>query len=578
MKGQSSIELIVIFAVSLIALGAIISLSNSQMNTLNAQKQKQTALTSVNDLAGAVKDVYSQGTGAKKKVFFRVPGNVDESRSGVSDKSIYLNVLGSDIIASTEVEVSGSIPTEKGGYWLWVTAGENYVIIGTSSITLSNNSFYVSMLQNSSESEQLGITNNGSSGVEIGIETEWIHSEVTLALSDTNFSVAAADTNTIDLDFSSSITAVGNYTGNLVIDVNYGSETERIIVPVNVEVIVSGDGGGEALFVFPPSYASTISAGGSDTNSFNLCNNSASDLGTVSFNLSSGDAGEWVEAIPDLSSLAAGNCESISFTINVPGGTSGGVYTGTITATDGTNSDTLSLLITVPAAPAIYFVDLWEIQADRPQPLDFTTDINSTANTFGADAGNDGWDWSRDVYGSGVNNHCVRFNADPNYDNSIADSTIGTDNRIIVAVGDYGCENSGTIASGAYGVQFDINSDHYALLGGGGTATLTFDWWLDNHGLDNQEEGWIKARIGNASGMNYLGSNLDAGDDAADAENEIMWDNNPNNQSGSENIDVSSYITAAGSYYLEFGGKVHEWNRNNEYFEAEFDNINLVIQ
>ncbi|MFH1544479.1 MAG: hypothetical protein ABIE23_00085, partial [archaeon] len=504
MKGQSSIELIVIFAVSLIALGAIISISNSQMNTLNAQKQKQTALTSVNDLAEAVKDVYSQGPGAKKKVFFQVPGNVDASESGIGNKSIYLNVLGSDVIADTGIEVSGSIPTAKGGYWLWVTAGENYVIIGTSSITLSNNSFYVSMLQDSNETVQLGITNNGSSDVNIGIEPEWTNSEVTLVLSDTNFTVIASDTNTIDLNFSSSSTAVGNYTGNLVIDVNYGSSTERIIVPINVEVIVSGDGEGGVLFVFPSSYASTISAGGSDTNAFNMCNNSGSDLSDISFNRSSGDAGEWVEAIPNLSSLAAGNCESISFTVNVPGGTSGGPYTGTITATDGTNSDALSLLITVPAAPAIYFVDLWEIQNDRPQPLDFTTDINSAGNSFGVDAGNDGWDWARDVYGSGVNNQCVRFNADPNYDNSIADSTVGADNVIIVAIGDWGCENSGTIASGAYGVQFEVTAEHYAVISGGGTATLAFSWVMDDHGLDGGEEAWIKARFGNAGGMNYL--------------------------------------------------------------------------
>ncbi|MFH1545242.1 MAG: hypothetical protein ABIE23_04115, partial [archaeon] len=119
--------------------------------------------------------------------------------------------------------------------------------------------------------------------------------------------------------------------------------------------------------------------------------------------------------------------------------------------------------------------------------------------------------------------------------------------------------------------------EHYAVISGGGTATLAFSWVMDDHGLDGGEEAWIKARFGNAGGMNYLGSNLDGGDDAADPDNEIEWDNNPNDHSGSESIDLSSYITAAGTYYLEFGGKIHGWG-NNEWLEAEFDNINLVIQ
>ncbi len=75
--------------------------------------------------------------------------------------------------------------------------------------------------------------------------------------------------------------------------------------------------------------------------------------------------------------------------------------------------------------------------------------------------------------------------------------------------------------------------------------------------------------------MHYLGSNNGGSGD--DDTPEIIYDKNPNDHSGSESIDVSSYITGPGSYYLELGGKVADWE-NNEWLETEFDNINLVFE
>ncbi len=61
-----------------------------------------------------------------------------------------------------------------------------------------------------------------------------------------------------------------------------------------------------------------------------------------------------------------------------------------------------------------------------------------------------------------------------------------------------------------------------------------------------------------------------------DAYADILYDQNPNDQSGSEAIDVSSLITAAGDYYVELGGRVRDWD-NNEGADFEFDNVNLNI-
>jgi len=103
------------------------------------------------------------------------------------------------------------------------------------------------------------------------------------------------------------------------------------------------------LLIFPSSYGTTLIGGESGTGDLNVCNNSGSSMTDISF-LASGDIASWIEAIASISSLAAGNCVTTEFTINVPGGQSFGDYTGTITATDDAGStDSTAITVTVPA-------------------------------------------------------------------------------------------------------------------------------------------------------------------------------------------------------------------------------------
>ncbi|MEK6821292.1 MAG: hypothetical protein AABY11_02755, partial [archaeon] len=79
-------------------------------------------------------------------------------------------------------------------------------------------------------------------------------------------------------------------------------------------------------------------------------------------------------------------------------------------------------------------IDLWDMFLDRPAPVDFQTDLNSTANTFGPGLGNDGWDWQPFAYG-GVSPSSVHFNADPNVDGSTSDSLVPSAHRAEIKLG-----------------------------------------------------------------------------------------------------------------------------------------------
>ena len=234
------------------------------------------------------------------------------------------------------------------------------------------------------------------------------------------------------------------------------------------------------------------------------------------------------------------------------------------------------------------YPELWELIVDEPQPVDFSSGLNTTNNSFGRLLGNDGWDWEENTYGGGYSS--TGFNVDPNMDGNINDSTIAIDGRLEIRIGDIpiiGLDNSdddsynGPAASAAYGVEFNITPEVYSKISGGGKAQLSFDWYADQdaglgNGLDAGDEAWIKARLTSPSATYWLGSDLDAGDNDEDPYNEIWFMDNPSDDFAHENIDITSYITSAGVYYLDVGIAVGDWD-NGEGFGGYFDNIMIII-
>ncbi len=237
------------------------------------------------------------------------------------------------------------------------------------------------------------------------------------------------------------------------------------------------------------------------------------------------------------------------------------------------------------------FTNLFDTDGDTITPeTDFTSGINTTGNSPGYTGNDDGWDWYLTGTGPyGGDTSAVAYNADPNRDNHPSDSTVDTDDELIIGIGDdYGDGNhDGTVETGAYGVQFQIGSAQMAIINNGGTASISFDYLFDDSGtgqwagLDANEEVWIKSRFGGAT-MNYLGFDLDAGDNYADSTPEVWWVNDPYDISWRTfSFDVTSYITGVGTHYLEFGGKIRTWSTGGTSSTEDgifhFDNILLKM-
>ncbi len=233
------------------------------------------------------------------------------------------------------------------------------------------------------------------------------------------------------------------------------------------------------------------------------------------------------------------------------------------------------------------FINLWDTDGDEATPeTDFTSGLNTTGNSPGPTGTNDGWDWYllniSGVYGG--DDSAVEYNADPDRDNSSADSTVAADGELIISIGaNFGDGNPGP-DSGAYGLELQITTSAFTAIQNGATAILSYDWnfntWGGFNGLDADEEAWIKTRFGTSAQMNYLGADIDGGDNNADGTDEIWWANNPPGNAGGFYIrDIATLITATGQYYLDIGGKIRDFGTAGpaENGAFRFDNILLKI-
>ncbi|MFH1722036.1 MAG: VWA domain-containing protein [Candidatus Altiarchaeota archaeon] len=264
--------------------------------------------------------------------------------------------------------------------------------------------------------------------------------------------------------------------------------------------------------------------------------------------------------------------------------------------------------------------DLWDMAQDIPSPVDFTSGLNSTANTeiiMSIDFANydDGWDWFRgdDAYGT-LGPGGIPGNSDmtSHYDPSGLSGGTTQDGSSRLEVRIEGRTDE-VADSGAWGVQINITQAVVDAIAAGAEVFVSFDYEaFDTSSSDDTEESvWIKSRffqLGDPDlSNNYLGYDLDTGNGNGDAPTDttlevlydhsitdnIEWDEdevygdfdmdgNGINNSGRFRQNVSTIISSGGAgwYYLDFGVKFDATTgsqSDSEGIIAYFTNVSLEL-
>ncbi|MCI0503675.1 hypothetical protein L0Y65_03100 [Candidatus Micrarchaeota archaeon] len=343
-------ELLLIFAISLFVLLTIILLSSGQLGTISALKGQNDAHNSVMDVSAAAKDVYAQGEGAKKQVYVYMPSGYEPGESFVSNRSLVINVDGTDYVSSEGFDVHGSWPGTPGGHWVWVISEGNKVRIGTAMLHLSKNAISVIMDRNSSASASFYAENIWGRDIDVVAQLSWAPSDVSVIQSTSSFHLTPGQKQPISLTISSNGQAVGHYGGELAFIATEANNTETVRLPISVEVVGNRADEAPPLNVTPDLWTERLDPTNSSTALFTICTNSYTSVSGVTFSPSSGAPGGWVENAGPLGPMSGGSCALKSMAITVPPSTADGVYRGTIdVAGEGAvgAQDTINLFIVV---------------------------------------------------------------------------------------------------------------------------------------------------------------------------------------------------------------------------------------
>jgi hypothetical protein len=246
-KGQGAVEFVAILGMMLLIVLVVLTISNQRLIDLSTQKIMVESRSSVKNLADAANHVYSQGIGAKKYVFIRLPVDANLSKSFIANRTIILNVRGTDISALTDGNVTGNFPSSAGGSWLKVESMGSYVQIGNYYLELDSGSLYVNMANTTNKTVTIRALNWGNRSINVTLYPTWTDSpdasrRVNLTVPTLTAEILEASSETFTLQFNSGNRTGGIYTGLLTFVANFtdggAGPYETADVPVTVEVSI----------------------------------------------------------------------------------------------------------------------------------------------------------------------------------------------------------------------------------------------------------------------------------------------------------------------------------------------------
>ncbi|HLC47889.1 MAG TPA: hypothetical protein VJI13_02345 [Candidatus Norongarragalinales archaeon] len=223
LKGQSSLELLIILAVGLIVLGLVISSSQQRLNTSQQALAFSQARSSANALAQAADAVYFEGEGSKREVLFTIP--VGAIGTFLSQHSIAIRVATengqSDASASTQSEMcaNSALPSAPGTYTITVESLEGCVALGTGgSLTVSRTLISESAHPGDSFLRTVKYSNLGASPIQVDLELDFNSPDAIIEMvnpADNLFTLNSLEERDVVLNFTFLQSALGSYSGAL---------------------------------------------------------------------------------------------------------------------------------------------------------------------------------------------------------------------------------------------------------------------------------------------------------------------------------------------------------------------------
>ncbi|PIU02688.1 MAG: hypothetical protein COT55_02220 [Candidatus Diapherotrites archaeon CG09_land_8_20_14_0_10_32_12] len=348
-KGQSSVEFMIIFGVALVIFLFLFGYTSTFITSQNKDTIQKTTQYYLNNLTKAANEVYFQGVGATKKIYFYVPDGVDENSVGVENSTVYMDVFGSTLWSKSGVNLVGQLPSSGGGHYLYLRTYPDYVLISPSILVVNKEVLYELMSKSTYLRDPIIVTNFSDDTVDVKTYLTWNNPAVSLTVDTDNFNLVQTEIKTINVDINTTALSSGLYFGNLRIAADFNEfEDVNIDIPITIDV-VSGYGSGTigSIVVNPPSKTLYIYKGDTETVTFTVCNISATDLYNVTLTSDNYDINVFTYPISSIPYLQLNNCvfKDVDFTPSLDYDT--GSYYGQITLESAAQTVTIDLNVNV---------------------------------------------------------------------------------------------------------------------------------------------------------------------------------------------------------------------------------------
>lgn len=339
LRAQSTIETMLILAAGIAVLTTLVSIVYTNIGSGVAAQQQNQGYAALRELVVGINDAYFMGPGTVKESVIVLPDGTDLNRSYMRGKALVLNVDGSDLSVSADVNVVGSWPNSSGSYVFTITAGDSFVYVSTQPLSFSPPVISQTVAQNSSKDVNVAFTNVTSSSlsysVVLGLSGD---ANVTYGYSQPSpFTLAAGAGTSLIFTLACSKTSSGAYSG-LVALVPSVSTDANLALPVRI-VCSSAQ---PKLAVLPSSKSISASPNSSSSDSVIVCNSSPSDFSPVSSAIS-GDAARYVFTSFS-STISANSCSSVPLSVKSGGA---GTYLGKLSITGGGFSADANITLSV---------------------------------------------------------------------------------------------------------------------------------------------------------------------------------------------------------------------------------------
>ncbi|MGI6589841.1 MAG: LamG-like jellyroll fold domain-containing protein [Candidatus Iainarchaeum sp.] len=413
-RGQTIVELLLLLAISLLALTIIYSIYSTQLDSSNLSRETLVAKSTVNKIVNSANSLALSGAGSTQKILIEIPSDSNMIGSKILGKTVSITLSnGNSVFGSANVDIVGEFKKSGGvfvvdGYFVKLFFDGQKVIMSYDDYELNTTSIFSSAKQGTTLSKFFTIRNNSSKEATFWISKDFSFGEAVVLNIEANnefFVLEPNEVKVIDFNLVLSDFSSGNYSGAIKIigQMNDGVSDYNVnkSVLVSVESILEY----EEVMLFPKITSFTSNVDELVSKRFSICNSTNGPISSIEWSRASNPSANMLEWFTwpiidlegnEINSIPSGSCVEFDLNFYIPFDAVSGVYDANISAnfSDG-STNSAYFFVTVNKSFELNH-SFFSTQNDSLNPF-FNTSKFVSKNNYNFWTASGELDWNKDA-------------------------------------------------------------------------------------------------------------------------------------------------------------------------------------